>query len=90
MNFLLKLPFVKYAPLLTFVFFILLKTVKGVNSNLSIAFGWLLIPLTILNVGLLIQKWKEKKVGSPQLILLGAGLAGCVLLFILQFFKMSN
>jgi hypothetical protein len=86
MNFLLKLPFVKYAPLLTFVFFILGKTVKGVNSNLNIVIALLLIPLTIINVGLLIQKWKEKKMGSPQLFLLGAGLTGCVLLFILQFF----
>ncbi len=82
---LIKIPSLKYSPLVTFLLLILYKSVRNLDNVLPTILGIAVILLTVLNVLLIIQRWKANKSGyNKSILLLFIALAGTALLFLFQ------
>lgn len=82
---LIKIQTLKYSPLLTFLLLLFYNLVRDMDNLLPSIVGILVILLTVLNVVLVLQRWKANKsrYGKSVLLLIIA-LAGTVLLFGIQ------
>lgn len=80
-----KITLLKYSPLITFLLLLLYKSVQNQDNLLPAILGIVVILLTVLNVVLIVQRWKANKSRYNKNIgLLFFVLAGTALLFVLQ------